>query len=973
MQRFLSILLLCLLPTSLLAEGDPRKLYRLGEERLRLEDDSLAWEYYRSIIEDYPLSSYAPDAQFRLGQLHYRGRRYEEADRQFREVAERFRTSRHLGELPFWRGLTAFALKDYQRAIDHLNDYLAAESPPLRGRALLYHGLSHRALGDRDEAIFSLEKLLRETSGRPSGYILSLLGNLYLELGRFRSLKALLGGQELRRIDSPWREQLLLLSAEVLYSEDKGAAGEVYRELIGTPGRIGAISYQRLFTLLLEEGNLSGMQVILDWAERDMGGEPELLKDFWLRIGIALYRADSDAEAKFYLRKVFNLSASDGAPDPLSALYLARMAQKRGQLTQARELLEDFRARGGRMDLELLFTLGELKTRQEDWEGAIDVWEEMRQNFPSSALDPHGSYYHGYCLYRLGRPESALEALAPLLQEEGGAAQRLQGEYRLGLMRLLAELYGQAGRYAEAASLWREYGRLAFRDPRTPRGLLRNLFLGGFHEEVIAEGLALKRDPAFMEGFPEVSLMAAYVSGLAALSLERYDSALEDLMTIGEGDLSVVGWDALFPYILYYRGWAHYRSARFRRALRDFQDLTEKIASSTEAVTDPLLLRGYYLAGWCAFQLRDYSQAAEFFLAYASTGEEPVKGRLMGARSLRGGGEKAGALGVLEELLSLDLEDPLVEDALFEKGEILEEMGDPGKAAAVFLSLHEGGGSLSEQALFRRGEVLFAAGLWRKAQEAFYLYRRQFSRGGYADAAHYWGGQASFNLGEPFGAVLLWERLITDFPDSSFRGGALWKSASVYEVRGDYERAFSLVKDLSRISPEEAAAFGAPAKEDELRYLIAGNSPEEASLRAMIGSFGGAEDPEGRETILELARILLFKGGDSREEAKLLLGEVLFFKGQDLPRAARAQFYLGEYYQRRGDLDAAGEAFLEAASMNPQDRDLMAMSIFRAAEIAGTQGKRLVVEALVKRLTENFPRSSWAEAGQNLLGRKKDG
>lgn len=180
------------------------------------------------------------------------------------------------------------------------------------------------------------------------------------------------------------------------------------------------------------------------------------------------------------------------------------------------------------------------------------------------------------------------------------------------------------------------------------------------------------------------------------------------------------------------------------------------------------------------------------------------------------------------------------------------------------------------------------------------------------------------------------------------------------------------MEKLSQTRPEEARAYKAAAKADELRYLMAGNTPEEASLRSRIGSYGGAEDPEGRETILELARILLFKGGESRGEAKLLLEEVLFFKEEDLSRAARAQFYMAEYHQRQGDLPAAREAFLEAAAMNPQDRDLMAMAIFRAAEVARNQGDRGAVKALVERLTANFPQSSWAEEGRMLLEEKID-
>ena len=123
--------------------------------------------------------------------------------------------------------------------------------------------------------------------------------------------------------------------------------------------------------------------------------------------------------------------------------------------------------------------------------------------------------------------------------------------------------------------------------------------------------------------------------------------------------------------------------------------------------------------------------------------------------------------------------------------------------------------------------------------------------------------------------------------------------------------------------------------------------------------------------MLELARILIYRGGDDREEGKLLLEDLVFYKNEDLERAARAQYYLGEYSFIRNEYLAARDAFLAAATMNPADSDLMAMSIFRAADSALLGGKTQDAQVLVRRLEDNFPKSSWAEEGRALLGAKR--
>jgi tetratricopeptide (TPR) repeat protein len=234
------------------------------------------------------------------------------------------------------------------------------------------------------------------------------------------------------------------------------------------------------------------------------------------------------------------------------------------------------------------------------------------------------------------------------------------------------------------------------------------------------------------------------------------------------------------------------------------------------------------------------------------------------------------------------------------------------------------------------------------------------------DASLYWGGLSSFELGERFAAVLSWEKLIESYPESPFRPDALYRTAEQYTERGDFRKALDLFTELLNEHPEEAQAIGAGQRAEEIRYLFQGLSDREAALSAIIGREGGARTAKGRDAMIELARIYIYEGGKRMDLAQEMLQSVL--EKNDLVTAAQAQYLIGEYYYRKSEPIQAAREFLKVVSINPQDRDLMAVSIYRAAEMMHLAGKPRDVRELVQRLEQYFPDSQWTEEANKLLG-----
>jgi tetratricopeptide (TPR) repeat protein len=213
--------------------------------------------------------------------------------------------------------------------------------------------------------------------------------------------------------------------------------------------------------------------------------------------------------------------------------------------------------------------------------------------------------------------------------------------------------------------------------------------------------------------------------------------------------------------------------------------------------------------------------------------------------------------------------------------------------------------------------------------------------------------------------VLHWERLVEQYKESPFRADALRRTAEIYAKRGDYAKAIALLSDLYKEYPEEAKVYATADRLEELRHLQRGAGEREAALSSVIGREGGARTAKGREAMLELAQLYIYEGSSRLELAPPMLDAVT--AKQEPASVAQAQYLLGEYYYRKGELAGAAQAFLTAAAMNPADADRTAASLYRAAEMMSLAGRTADVRELAARLERYFPGSQWTAEARKLL------
>jgi TolA-binding protein len=344
----------------------------------------------------------------------------------------------------------------------------------------------------------------------------------------------------------------------------------------------------------------------------------------------------------------------------------------------------------------------------------------------------------------------------------------------------------------------------------------------------------------------------------------------------------------------------------------------------------------------------------------------------MYAKSLSLGGNTREALSVYRQVFEEGGGTEVADDALFEYAALLSDEGRISDAVDTYMRLYREypRSALAEESLYRRGELLMRDERYEEAREAYYEHRSRFPGGDLVDVSLYWGAVAARRSGEPYGAALLLERLVEEFPESALHADALKDLAELYEEVREYERAVRYYTRYRSLYPEEAGSFEIGRRVETLKEIMDGKSPREAELSVIVEQ-EGLDSRRGREAAVELAGIYLgsftSESDELRDRALSLLRSVVERKDEDAQSAARAQYLLGEYHRREGDHADAARAYAQAAVTARGDEDLSARSMYMAAESALEAGDRAGAARMVSTLESEFPDSEWAAEGRRLI------
>lgn len=936
--------------------GVDRELFREAEARFRNQNYVTALDLYERFITEEQISPDIPDAWFKKAVCLYQLGRFNDSLTAFNKVAQSYPSTNYIELVPFWKGRILFNRKEYNNAVNNFTKYIREAVSTVVPEAYLFRAICLQELDKIEDSIFSLEILLDLDDYKDDGRIAAMLCSNYLKIKEYQRIIELSDSLEYAEIKTEYVDRIKLYKAEAFYrQEDYSAATGIYFDLANDGGTVSGPAWQRLFTIYHKEDKMNELTFLLADAENSLKSDRKILADFRMRIGVASYNAKEYKMAEKYLLSVWDTSS----PEEMSAiapLYYSKILERNGNTKRAIDILEVFFSNSSDMQEEILIRLAELYIKNGEYIKADERLNIFFEMFTNSKLNSEAAYLKAFVCFKKEDYKEALDYSSMAYTSDKG------GSRNASLLRLESSIYKKMEDYTKSADKLLRYIDYQPNDVRSTLELLKVNFLLKKYDKVLADSIKLKQTSGLKENSPYSYLISSYLAGLSAIALSDYNSAIKELTPLTPENSNKAGLNKIYPYALYYKGWAFYKMSDYKAASLLFNELITKYPASVPAP------EAAYLAGWCEYISGNYDKSSSFFVRYSSLAGNEESGRFMYAKSLVELGRYAEAAEIFAEIPRNNADSTLADDALFEKASLNATLGNTSQAISDYEYLYKRyGGKLAEEGMFRRAELFYSTEDYKTAVTAFYEFRINFPNSNLFDAALYWGGMAQLKNEEDFGAALLWESLIDNYKDSVFRAEAMLKTASVYQNSGDYQEALKLYEKCRLEYAGTEKATTASFEAEKIRYIMSGLSEKEAELNAVITKEGGSATKKGRQAMVKLASLYISMGEDDLKPALSMLEEIVSKKKKDPETAADAQYYIAENYYRHNKYSEAVKAFVEAAGIYPENKDSSARALYRATHTAIIAESKGDAENIVQQLKDYYPGSAWAIEAEKLL------
>ncbi len=960
MRKIAIVLLFLFTLSSLFALSPERIIFNEAESRYKNGDLDFALSRYEDLIQEYPLSEYVADSFFRIAVITLRSDKIEEADILFDRVEKRYKNTRFIDYLPFWKGLIRFKQKNWEESSVLFSQFLDNNPSSLEQEAYLYWAKSEFTLGRTKSAISILDnwfEIADDIYNNP--YLLTFYLTLMEKNGEYSRVIAHLKNIKPDSFEKSWMDRLYSIYAESLYKSGHTKESEVYyRKILDAEPDISSIGFIRLFSIY--KNNTDVQREIFDNAQIQLSGHPLMLNKFLLRVGIDSYNNGQFELAASYLRRIWRTGNIEDI-NSLVPVYLAKILVAAGDKPGAENILFTYNNQVSVVDELVLYTLSNVLVESENWQDAELNLKNFLFSFPNSEYYSNAVWMYAYTLYKSGQFKESRSVIDSVLAEGRG------GDYTNDFILLSARVYIKLGNMQYALAMFKEYLPFDNNNLEIWFDIIKLQFNLGQYNSVSDSLKNIEKILIKDQNNPYFSLIY-YVAGLGNIAEGMYEEGLAKLNRVEDEKLVSNSLESITSYLIYYRGWAAYKLANYLESFKLFQQVSSDYPESS------VFLDSLYFAAWSAYLSENYSLASEYFANFSKVApdRDKAKGLFFYSKSMYSEANLTEAELIFQNIYTKYPHSEYADDAMFEHGKILEELGNNSLAVSTYLELYNRykTSSLAEESLFRIGEIYYSMGDYIKAQEAFYFQRQKYSGGKLGDVSLFWGAESAEKMGRTYGAILLLEKLLEEYPESSFRPNALQKIAFLYAEEGEYSKSLNYYSDFLTSFSDYDSADAVRTQIKKLNLLQSGANEAEAELLVLIEE-KGTQTSESREAYIKLAKMYLYKFNGKEEKAFDLLSSISLLRGKYPSIAAKAVYYLGDYYSIKKDYTKAANYFVDAAALYPDDSDLTGVSLLRASEMSVAAGDFQTAEKMINLLEINFPYSGWLEEGRKNLEKNR--
>lgn len=547
-----------------------RALYREGIMLYKVGRFRSAIDRLREYVSNNADGAQIADATFWLGEALFQDHSYDEAERYYSAVVEKYGASRWREEAIYGLAWSRFQQKDFKGASRTFADFLKAyPNSDHAVEATIRLADAYRFLGEYDQAVATYESV-----GGKAG------SGARAEEARYRLAGAFFEMGDVPRSVETFRDLIRLYP--------KSNRRDVYAYNIGS---------------IYREKGMDSLAIVALTDFIDHYQESQLVPQAVFSLGDAYYNQQQyDSAYVYYARVLDKYPNSTIVPDALDAVRFTLEALGRG--SDAIAVIDTFMVRNpNRLPADsLLFRKGTIMFDQGDYANAIGVFGKIAQDTAWSGLKDESLYQIGHAYQYLGKQDSALLFYKDVVNRfpTGSAAPKALVEE--------ATLRYKGGAYADADSAYRsfiEHYPASERLEEARYGLAESsLRLGDTATAVTQFQAVLDSSAASGSGEDDISADRSRI-GLARILARQGNpaKALELLAAVVARRLDDIAAEALL-----FRGELLLGSNDLAGALSELRRLTTDFTTYPEYVEPGMLLLGTVYE-----QLTNYAAARDVY------------------------------------------------------------------------------------------------------------------------------------------------------------------------------------------------------------------------------------------------------------------------------------------------------------------------------------------------------------------------